>query len=469
MTVSELTRRIRGTLSAMFQRVRVSGEVSNLSLPASGHVYFALKDRGSLLQCVLFRSVRVAHRDSLREGIQLVLEGEVTVYEQRGQYQLVVSAVEPAGTGALHLEFERLKEKLRLEGLFDQERKRPLPRYPFRVGLITSRDGAVIRDIENVSRRRNPALVFHLAHTRVQGEGTAGEIAAAIGRLNRFHLGEGRPLDAILIARGGGSLEQLWAFNEEELARAVAASELPVVSAVGHETDHTICDFVSDLRAPTPSAAAEILTQNVLDSSKAVMGSLRDMEERARRRLRHLAGLHPLPDATRRLAQAVRRVAQEQAETLRQRGLRLAGLHPRRVLQQRQQRMDDLERSMAGLLRRSLDARSHRLERLAGRLRAIDPSARIGARSERCRQLGQLVRERGRNRMERARSSVERLGASLRHLSHRNVLERGYSITRLEGSGRVLGETGALEAGDLLVTTLKEGRVWSRVERTSAS
>src|ERR1041385_3753619 len=261
LSVSELTAQVKRLLEKQVGQGWVSGEVTNVRAQASGHIYFTLKDAGAQLNCVLFRGEAVAHRDLLADGQKVLLQGDVTVYEARGQYQLIVREVELQGVGALQIAFEKLKQKLAVEGLFAPERKRPLPEFPQRIGLVTSPTGAAIRDVLHVVQRRNPALEIVLAPCRVQGEGAAEEIAAAIRLLNEFSVSSSRreeapiskggfdqslltsaatKLDLILVTRGGGSLEDLWAFNEEVVARAIFHSELPVVSAVGHEIDFTI-------------------------------------------------------------------------------------------------------------------------------------------------------------------------------------------------------------------------------------
>jgi len=255
-TVTELTRGIRSLLEANFGRVWVCGEVSNLKRHSSGHVYFTLKDDQSQLSIVFFKSDAARLRFKLEDGLQLNIEGRITVYERRGNYQLIASTAEPVGYGALQLAFEQLKKRLGEEGLFDEERKKPLPRFPQRIGVVTSPTGAAIRDILNVIERRFSTVEVILYPSLVQGEGAAEQISAGIGTLDR----EGK-VDVIIAGRGGGSLEDLWAFNEEVVACAIFECKTPVVSAVGHEIDFTIADFVADLRAPTPSAAAELVVQ----------------------------------------------------------------------------------------------------------------------------------------------------------------------------------------------------------------
>ncbi|HWF19808.1 MAG TPA: exodeoxyribonuclease VII large subunit, partial [Verrucomicrobiae bacterium] len=322
LTVAELTAQVRRLLEKNVGQVWVTGEVTNFRAQSSGHFYFTLKDAESQLNCVLFRNEALESRALLQDGRKVVLQGDLTVYEPRGQYQLRVTAVELQGIGALQVAFEKLKQKLSAEGLFAVERKRPLPRYPQRIGIVASPTGAAIRDVLHVVRRRNPGLEMVLAPCRVQGQGAGDEIAAAIRLLNRFskretsnierrtsnaerkrpftHLGEEATdvstsdsalrvphsaLELILVTRGGGSLEDLWAFNEEVVARAIFESELPVVSAVGHEIDFTISDFVADLRAATPSAAAEIITEGVYSSCQFVSEAAERMSQLVRQRI----------------------------------------------------------------------------------------------------------------------------------------------------------------------------------------
>src|SRR6266571_301890 len=272
LSVTELTWQIRRLLEEHVRQVWVTGEITNLRVQSSGHSYFTLKDASAQLSCVLFRSETQVDRALLQDGRNAIVQGEVTVYEARGQYQLRVTALELQGVGALQLAFEKLKQKLQAEGLFAPERKRPLPRYPQRLGLVTSPTGAAIRDVLHVIERRQPGLEIVLAPCRVQGQGAAEEIAAAIRLLNDWSAAAApalpgglaasqRKLDLILVTRGGGSLEDLWAFNEEPVARAIFESTTPVISAVGHEIDFTISDFVADARGATPSAAAEIITE----------------------------------------------------------------------------------------------------------------------------------------------------------------------------------------------------------------
>src|SRR6059036_1616733 len=270
-TVSELTRNIRTTLEAKFGAVWLQGEISNHKLHPSGHQYFTLKDQRAQISCVIWRDTMAPLRQPLADGAQVQVYGTVTVYETRGQYQLSVQILQPRGVGLLQAKFEALKRELDAEGLFAPERKRPLPKFPRRIGIVTSPSGAAIRDMLNVLHRRAPWLQILINPVRVQGTGAAQEIAVAIRELaspsDRF-----APLDLIVATRGGGSIEDLWEFNEEIVARAIFNSTVPIVSAVGHEIDFTICDFVADLRAPTPSAAAELIVPDIVDLQRQIEG-----------------------------------------------------------------------------------------------------------------------------------------------------------------------------------------------------
>src|SRR5579859_2927582 len=360
LSVTELTSQIRGLLEKSVGSVWVTGEITNLRAQSSGHMYFTLKDAGAQLSCVLFRGEAVRNRSVLQDGQKVLLQGDVTVYEARGQYQLIVRALEMQGVGALQIAFEKLKQKLAAEGLFAVERKRPLPKFPQRIGLVTSPTGAAIRDVLHVIQRRNPGLEVILVPCRVQGDGAGREIAGAIRLLNEFGAGK---LDLILITRGGGSLEDLWAFNEEVVARAIFESAIPVVSAVGHETDFTIADFVADLRAATPSAAAEIITEGVFSSRKF------------------------LAQCGERMQQLFRRQFANKQFLLTQHAGRLARAHPRRKFQNWQQRLDELQTDLSRCLKHRVRHWQIALQNLSERLHRIRPSYLIKQRREQLRQI----------------------------------------------------------------------------------
>jgi len=445
LTVSELTTTVRQLLEKEIGEVWVTGEVTNLRAQSSGHIYFTLKEGGAQLNCVLFRGESVSHREFLQDGQKLILRGGLTVYEPRGQYQLIVRAVEPQGVGALQLAFEKLKRKLQAEGLFAQERKRPLPRYPQRIGLVTSPTGAAIRDVLHVIQRRQPSLEIVFAPCRVQGEGAAAEIAGAIRRLNQWCLTPSpvARLDLILVTRGGGSLEDLWAFNEEIVARAIFESALPVVSAVGHEIDFTISDFVADLRAATPSAAAEIITEGAFASRQLVAEAGR----RLRRLIQGRLGL--------------------ERDILEQIAQRLGRLHPRRRVQEQLQYLDDLLNSLARCVRQGWRDQHTAWFNLQQRLLRLKPSAGIAQRRQEVRDWERRLREQARKSLQSGRHALSNLQARLRLLGPDNVLARGYSITTDAASGKVLRSAGEVRIGQRLKTRLKSGEVRSIAEETS--
>ncbi|MGB4240548.1 MAG: exodeoxyribonuclease VII large subunit [Kiritimatiellia bacterium] len=411
--VSELTRRIKGTLEGAFGSVWVEGEISNLRRPASGHAYFTLKDATSQLRAVMFRSALAGVSLPLKDGLQVRGYGQITVYEAAGDYQIVLRKLEAAGEGELMLRLEALKKKLAAEGLFALERKRPLPALPQHVGVVTSPTGAAIRDILQVLKRRFGNLHVVVAPVRVQGAGAAEEIAAAIDLLN-----ERSGLDVLIVGRGGGSLEDLWCFNEEIVVRAIVRSRIPVISAVGHEIDWTLSDLAADVRAPTPSAAAEMVVK-----SKA------ELERR-------------VADAARRLGLGAQAAVLAWRNRL-DRAARTPILRdPLQVVRQRQQTVDflgvRLHNALAGLpqlVRQRAEASAHRME-LAMRLRLAESSR-----------------------------ALQHAQAQLRLLNPKAVLTRGYSLTRLP-DGRLLRAAGEVQPGMILKTELAAGAVLSTVTAT---
>jgi exodeoxyribonuclease VII large subunit len=435
LSVSELTGQICALLEKQVGSVWVSGEITNLRAQSSGHIYFTLKDAASQLSCVLFSREKVPHRGLLADGQKVLLQGDVTVYEARGQYQLIVRAAELQGVGALQIAFEKLKQQLAAEGLFAPERKRPLPKYPQCIGLVTSPTGAAIRDVLHVVRRRNPGLEIILAPCRVQGEGAAEEIAAAIRLLNELNaqqVGSSRcddrtaqrsvpteEIDLILVTRGGGSLEDLWAFNEEIVARAIFESAIPVVSAVGHEIDFTISDFVADVRAATPSAAAEIITEGVFASRQFV-------------------------------ASLVRRMMQA---------------HPRKRLDESLQRLDDLQTSLLRCGKQGVRERQLVCQNLAARLRQVRPKQLLKQRRELLKVTQHRLRELARVRFKDLKNNLAATEARLQLLGPEQVLSRGYSITTDAASGTVLRDAAKVKAGQKLKTRLQTGEVLSQAEK----
>jgi exodeoxyribonuclease VII large subunit len=374
LTVSELTRSIRGTLETKFRAVWVQGEISNYKLHPSGHQYFTLKDQRAQIACVIWRDTVLPPRQPLVDGSQVQVYGTVTVFEARGQYQLNVQILQPRGVGLLQAKFEALKRKLEAEGIFAAERKRPLPRFPRRIGIITSPSGAAIRDMVNVLRRRAPWLQILINPVRVQGTGAAQEIAVAIRELALPNEAFA-PLDLIVVTRGGGSIEDLWEFNEEIVARAIFHSALPIVSAVGHEIDFTISDFVADLRAPTPSAAAELIVPDIIDLQRQIDGCMRALSRQllsrvrdAQQRLDHAREtlqrclVHKLDGYKRNLAHITRA---------------LQARSPARELMMRRNRFADLHRRLVASPTRFLENARHRFERIEGILRVLGPDATL--------------------------------------------------------------------------------------------
>lgn len=439
LTVTEITGTVRRLLEERVGTVWVSGEISNLRAQSSGHIYFSLKDAGAQLACVCFRDSARGTRRLLQDGRKVVLKGDVTVYEARGQYQLIVSSVELEGLGALQVAFEKLKQRLSDEGLFAPERKRPLPALVQRLGLVTSPTGAALSDVLHVIERRYPGLEIIFVPCRVQGQGAGEEVAAAVALLNEY-AAQGHALDAILVTRGGGSLEDLWAFNEEVVARAIFHSQVPVVSAVGHEIDFTISDFVADLRAATPSAAAEILTEGMWRRSAWVTEAAMHLFEIVRSRLEG---------------------AQEQfAWTM----SRLVRSHPRRHVQQRQQEVDDLLDSLTRSTQKEFRRHQVTLANGAQRLARVRPSRGLVLRRQALSEQALHLRERARHGLEARRQRFRELETRLRLLSPEKVLERGYSITQDAETGAVVRDAAKVKPGQTLRTRVLRGEFTSKVE-----
>ncbi len=428
-SVSELSQQIRNLLEKEFPDVWVVGEVSNFRAASSGHLYFTLKDVSAQIRAVCFRNQARYLKFRPQDGISVIARGHLSVYETRGEYQLYIEYLEPAGLGALQLAFEQLKQKLAAEGLFDPGRKKPLPLLPRTVGVVTSPTGAVIRDILRVLRRRFRNMNVMLCPVKVQGEGAAEEIVEGIKTLNRQ-----TGVDVIIVARGGGSLEDLWAFNEEIVARAVAASKIPIISAVGHETDFTIADFVADLRAPTPSAAAELVVRGKQEF-------VNDLRTRAQR-MSHIIRLS-LSEARRRFTELrMHRVFQ----TLQTR------------LGERAQRLDELIAALERLVRENLNkAREAWLHASAGVVR-YDFRRIVGLkRAQLDDRLGRLDSHFKRYLTER-RNRLGQAEAILRERSPLVILKRGYSITR-EASGKIVRDAAQVAIGDDVSIRLTRGEL----------
>ena len=432
-TVSELTAGIKGTLEGMFPAVWVEGEISNLRVPSSGHAYFTLKDEGAQLSAVLFRGRGRRVRFEPEDGMHVLAFGGLDVYAARGQYQLVVELMEPQGLGALQLAFEQLKRKLEAEGLFDDGRKRKLPVYPRVIGIVTSPTGAAIRDMLNIIGRRFGDLRILIAPVRVQGDDAPAEIVQAL-----VNLQEMTELDVIVVGRGGGSIEDLWAFNDETVARAIVACRVPVISAVGHETDFTIADFVADLRAPTPSGAAELVVRE------------------------KLAVIERLVDLYARLKQAMTADVTAQRERLQFLARRRVLTDPARALRDLYRRLDDLQGRLRLGLRAGQRQIRHRLALLTQALSARNPAARISADVALLGQLrGRLVSGAAHG-VQASRARFATSVGRLESLSPLAVLSRGYSVTRLP-SGALVRSAAQARAGDLLEILLHQGALGARV------
>ena len=444
LTVSELTTQVKRLLENEVGRIWVTGEITNLRVQGSGHVYFTLKDSSSQVNCVFFRGEAAAGRELLQDGQKVLLQGDVTAsMNLAGNIKSSSAPLNCREFGALQIAFEKLKQKLNAEGLFATDRKRRLPVFPARIGLVTSPTGAALRDVLHVIGRRDRGLQIVLAPCRVQGAGAGAEIAQAIARLNDWSAtgpARDRELGLILLTRGGGSLEDLWAFNEETVARAIFHSSLPVVSAVGHEIDFTISDFVADLRAATPSAAAEIITEGVFGSREFVAGSVLRMAQDLRRHL----GLQ-----SRRLTTLNERIARS---------------HPRTLLEERLQRMDDLQDTLRRVIRRRQRDSQAAWRTAWQRFRRIRPAQTLARQKQHVDELGRLLTVHRRQGMKLQQDRLTALTARLRLLSPEGVLERGYSMTTVADTGRLLRDARDVSRGARLVTRVRRGEIRSVVE-----
>ncbi len=435
-TVTELTRGIKALLEEDFGHVWVCGEVSNCRRHSSGHIYYTLKDEQSQLSVVFFRNDAARLKFRLEDGLQVNVEGRISVYEKRGNYQLIAATAEPVGYGALQLAFEQLKKRLGEEGLFDEAHKKPIPRFPQRIGIVTSPTGAAIRDILHVLDRRFSTVEVVLYPSLVQGEGAAEEIAAGVRTLDR----EGK-VDVIIVGRGGGSLEDLWAFNEEAVARAIYECETPVVSAVGHEVDFTIADFVADLRAPTPSAAAEV----VVEEREAVISEISRLRD----------GL------IRSAASCLTELEHRLKLALSSYGLR----RPSDTLLQYEQQLDDMRERMVELQTRRLDDLQNKAEVARNKLFMLRPDRVIASLSDRVKSAGRMLRERALNALSGREAALGSVAAKLDSLSPLAVLARGYSITYRMATGAILRDSSETRAGDRVSVRLHRGSLACSVEK----
>lgn len=434
--VGELVSSVRTNLERSFSDVWVQGEISNFKPAESGHLYFTLKDGDAQLRVVMWRTTARLLRFKPENGMSVTARGRVTLYEIRGELQLQAEYLEPQGAGALQVAFEQLKAKLAAEGLFAQERKKHLPALPRKIGIVTSPRGAAIQDMLNILRRRHESVHIIIFPAQVQGDAAAGEISAGIRYFN-----SSRMVDVIIVARGGGSVEDLWAFNDEGLARTIASSNLPVISAVGHETDFTICDFVADLRAPTPSAAAEL----VIQSKHQLAEQVTSLRTRASRAIRYQLLL-----------------SRNELNALAQQG---TFARMRDLIARRGQRMDELVFRLAEAQRRHLRTFHRRLDTASARVRAHDLRTKLVAMRRdveaRIAALGAITR----NLMLHYRARLDRLSAQLEALSPVAILGRGYALV-FDSSGNLLKDAAQVSAGSIVRARLAKGAFTAKVTET---
>lgn len=436
LTVSQLNRQARQLLETHLSLLWVEGEISNFSAPASGHWYFTLKDKDAQVRCAMFRSRASQVRFKPELGKHVVVRGRVSLYENRGDYQLIVEHMEEAGFGVLQRAFEALKNKLQQEGLFDLAHKKAIPALPRHIAVITSPTGAAIHDILTVLRRRFASIPVTVIPVAVQGEGAARQIADAIALANRADL-----FDVILLARGGGSLEDLWPFNEEIVARAIYQSELPIVSGVGHEVDVTIADFVADARAATPSAAAEMLSPDSREWLRAFVRLEVACYQAMLRRLEHAN--HSLKALAARLR------------------------HPGERLQHQAQHLDHLEMRLQRCMHHRLHVAQQRLAHAVARQQRCQPTGLINQLQKRLEQLSRYLVHCGQEQIEKRQLRLARAAELLDTVSPLKTIQRGYSLT-LDSEGKILRRADQVQVGDALTVKLAKGEVLTRVEKTRA-
>ena len=433
LTVTELTRRIKRQLEVSFDHVLLQGEISNLAFPRSGHVYFNLKDDMSQIAGVMFRSTANKVKFDLDNGLEVVLKGRITVYEPRGTYQLIVNSVEPLGSGALQLAFEQLKARLEKEGLFDSEKKKKLPFIPRKIGVVTSPTGAAIQDILNILDRRFPEIPILINPVLVQGEAAAPQIAEAIGQFQQID-----EVDLLIVGRGGGSVEDLWAFNEEAVARAIYRSKIPVISAVGHETDFTIADFVADLRAPTPSAAAELAVPLKSD----LVGMVAERKNKLLRLVSQKVSL-------------CRERIQYMEKRLRS---------PEWVIQTKVQRVDDLMLRLEKAVHLKSVQKKNHLEHLTQKLNYLGPGNQIEKHQVRLSEIQSRMENSLNFLLEKRKNQLAELSHVLDSVSPLSVLKRGYSAVTDENKDLV-NSVEKVEAGTKIFVNVPDGVIHSKVEK----
>jgi len=429
-TPSELNREIRVHLEMGFPRILLEAEISNLARPASGHLYFSLKDDKAQIRCAMFRSSAGRMGIEVQNGMKVLARGRISLYEQRGEYQLIVDSMRDAGEGILQRQFEELKKKLDTEGLFDQAHKQGLPPYPARIGLITSASGAAVRDLLHVLERRWPVARVRLYPVLVQGKEAPPEILGAIESANEHDWAE-----TLIIGRGGGSLEDLAAFNDEAVARAVFASSIPVVSAVGHETDYSICDFVADVRAPTPSAAAELVTPDQVVLKESFSRAQRQLQQRIQDRM------------------------QQNIQRLDHLSHRLAQRHPASRLAEQVKQLDALNTSLTRSMKRAVRDHLLKLETLSRRLMVHRPDRKLAELGERVAFLGKAIGRLAAGTLRSRRELLGNLARTLNAVSPLETIGRGYAVITSAESGGVISSVSQVEAGDSVSAQLKDGKL----------
>ncbi|MCL6415355.1 exodeoxyribonuclease VII large subunit [Aestuariirhabdus sp. Z084] len=434
LSVSDLNRNVRRLLEVSFGSVWVEGEISNLARPSSGHWYFTLKDSQAQIRCAMFRNRNQALRFTPQEGMQLALRGKVSLYEGRGDFQLIVDHMEQAGAGALQQAFEQLKQQLAAEGLFDEQYKQPLPDLPSHIAVITSPTGAAIRDILSVLKRRFPGIRVSVLPVAVQGNEAAPQIVRALTQAQQL------PFDLIILGRGGGSLEDLWPFNEESVARAIFACSLPVISAVGHEVDYTISDLVADQRAATPSAAAELISPDRTELLSLVGGYQQLLTDAMRRKL---------ISCSREMSLTAKRLR-----------------HPGRRLQEQSQRLDEIDLRLGRSIQRRLQQSAMLHQHLHQRLQHQQPGEQIMRQQGYCQGLQERLSRALEQQMQHQQAALGALAGQLEALSPLATLSRGYSITRTTDDHRVIHSSSELTVGEQIESKLASGRLISQVLET---
>jgi len=435
LSISQLTRKIRNLLEIQIGEVQVEGEISNLRLQRSGHCYFTLKDESAQLAAVLFKGRASKLAFQPKDGMMVLARGDISVYEAQGKYQLVVASIQEAGVGALQARFEALKRKLQAEGLFDQDRKQSIPRFPETIALVTSSSGAALQDMLNILRRRAPWVRVLLLPVAVQGKAAAGEITKALDFLDAESNRSLPRIDTVIVGRGGGSLEDLWPFNEEAVGRAVARCSLPVISAVGHETDFTICDFAADLRAPTPSAAAELAVPDGTELRRY----LAELNAKAQRVVK------------RHLEHAERLLAMRSRESLRR--------SPEFALREAGQRLDSLADALQSCARNKLNQLRTLSQHHRDYLRGMRPERILTQSAENLSKLRRRLNAASLRELSRNQNAFEQTSHLLHSLSPKATLQRGFSMTFEAESGKLLKSAHSITPGTRLRTTLADGEV----------